>query len=1031
MSVLKMSFFGPGQVLLPPPNEVKIRSRKEYALLAYLAVEHDRSHNRESILGLLWPELEQKQARNNLRVSLARLRKVVDHSEPPLILSDRHTLRFDQTQLEADGAAWLDVAEFNRYLALVQSHDHVDATQCPTCLADMAKAADLYQGEFLQGFHLEGCESFDHWLLVQRERFHMQAMDLLPRLESAHMATQNWQAAEKTVRHRLSLDSLDEDAHRTLIQILSLSGLRNAALAHYDICVRLFHEELGIEPNEETVALIDQIRKGNLRLKIDDFRLGSDDNPASSKAPGIVNPQSKIINLDPYAILSRLDPLPDQALFGVEKAIETVGNAIDAADRSWLVSIEGIGGLGKTTLAHALVRERLETDNLATLQPCKPAHLLYQDIGWVSAKQEEYLPDRGVQSTGKPALNEESLMDQLLAQLSDGPYPTGSAQEKRLALTRLLKEKTCLVVVDNLETATDYQALLPLMRHLANPSKFLITSRMSVAGQGDVFCYSLSELSEEDALRFLRNEAETRGMEALIASSDEQLRSIYATVGGNPLALKLVLGQLQFLPLNQILTSLRQADSERADQLYTYIYWQAWQMLDATSRHLLLCLPVVPNATFTQLQTITSLELDALQRAIMKLRDLSLVEIGGDLNELRYRLHRLTETFLIHEVVKWQGIREQGSKGAGLQGGMDSPISTHGDGLQEREETQYFIQRVLYMVEQWSEAEAVQEVDVAILDHEYDSVVKAISLGIELDEGWDIVKPLIIAFTPFMERRGHWHTWHSILERAIEAAHRVADPSGEITLTALLARLCQRESRYEDVVYYYRRVIRMARRTGNRFEEARACSNLGYAYIDGGHWWRSEVLSCHALQIFEELGSDHGRAHTHNHLGLLFTRRERLGDAEANLRTACTIWEENGDSHSLIYGRMNLGLLFLSMEKPQPALEWLDDAGKLAEQNGERSAQASIWNNIAFAHRLGDDWKNANVYAKKAEDYFRYQSDYFSLAHVWNNLGLIAHGMQNHDTAVEYLQKSLELHKNLNNQSGIVTVQQEIERVAA
>jgi hypothetical protein len=39
---------------------------------------------------------------------------------------------------------------------------------------------------------------------------------------------------------------------------------------------------------------------------------------------------------------------------------------------------------------------------------------------------------------------------------------------------------------------------------------------------------------------------------------------------------------------------------------------------------------------------------------LMNLTRLSLVEVGGDLEHRRYRIHRLTETFLLNEVVKWQ-----------------------------------------------------------------------------------------------------------------------------------------------------------------------------------------------------------------------------------------------------------------------------------------------------------------------------------------------------------------------------------------
>lgn len=996
-----MFLFGSGQLILSPDTEISLRSRKEFALLAYLSIESDRTHNRETILGLLWPELDQDRARNNLRVGLTRLRKSIKDADPNLINSTRLTLGFDGTQLQPDGSAWLDVAEFERLLALVESHDHADPTRCPTCLGDMVKAAELYQGEFLQGFHLEECEAFDHWLLVQRERYHMQIMDLLPRVEAAHCAKQEWKAAEQIVRQRLALDPLEERAHRSLMRILALSGLRNAALLQYDLCVKLLDEELGVPPDEETSSLAEQIRAGN----IDKMTRGQDDKMTKDSAETVIlsSGHPVTLSLDPYAVLERLDPLPDQKLFGVDKAMNAVMGAINANDQSWLVSIEGIGGLGKTTLANAVVKEFInESDEVVELP--------FVDMAWVSAKQEEYLPDRGVQTTGKPALDEESLMDQLLAQLADGPYPTGNVQEKRLALTQLLKEKTTLIVVDNLETAIDYQALLPLMRHLANPSKFLITSRVTLSGQGDVFCYSLAELAQADALAFLRHEATSRGMTNLIAATDDQLGQIYETVGGNPLALKLVLGQMQFLPLDQLLSSLRQADSDRTDQLYTYIYWQAWQMLDAHSRHLLLCLPIVPKATFAQLREISGLSLDQLQPAIMKLRDVSLIEVSGDLDEPRYRLHRLTETFLMHEVVKWQALEQDDTS----------------------DETTYFIQRVLQMVEQWNEAEAVQEVDVTILDHEYESVVKAISLGLALPQGWSIVRPLIIAFTPFMERRGHWHEWHTILERAIDAANAAKDVDGEITLTALLARLCQRESRPKDVVYYYRRVIRMARQNGNRFEEARACSNLGYAYIDGGKGWRSEILNCHALEIFEELGSEHGLAHTHNHLGILYHRIQgRWELAEEHLTQACQLWQTNQDNHSLFNGYMNLGYLYNNIDRSEIALEHFTKARKIAEQTGESTGMANLWNNMAIAYRQSLDLRKAEEYAMQAESLFKQQANLIGLAQVWNNLGLIVYENNEHAKALNYLEESLTLYQNLNVQSRSDEVQEDIKRISA
>ena len=210
------------------------------------------------------------------------------------------------------------------------------------------------------------------------------------------------------------------------------------------------------------------------------------------------------------------------------------------------------------------------------------------------------------------------------------PPLTASSEEKRTTLVKLLKEVPTLIVVDNLETVADYQTFVPYLRQLANPSKFLITTRFSLQSYSDIFCYSLSELEEADALAFLRHEAVARDITRLAETTPEQLAAIYQVVGGNPLALKLV------------------------GQLYNYIYWQAWVMLDDAGRQLFLSMPVMPNGTFSDLEMVSGLDADDLQEALSRLVDLSLVEIGGEADEPSYRLHRLTETFLTNEVVKWQ-----------------------------------------------------------------------------------------------------------------------------------------------------------------------------------------------------------------------------------------------------------------------------------------------------------------------------------------------------------------------------------------
>lgn len=337
----------------------------------------------------------------------------------------------------------------------------------------------------------------------------------------------------------------------------------------------------------------------------------------------------------------RLHLPPDVTLFGVEKPLQTLLDGLSAPEPPWLFAVEGLGGIGKTALANALVR--------------RPELLgRFANVAWVSAKQQEFLPGSGIEQTGQPALTAEALIAALLEQLDPAAPLVLSPQEKKFALTQLLKKAPHLIVIDNLETVVDYQALLPDLRHLANPGKFILTSRYSLQAQPDVFCYSLAELSQAEVQRFIRYEAKMRGQIPLLNAAEADLDRIYEAAGGNPLALKLIIGQLSVLPLSQVLDNLKQARGQSVDELYTYIYWQAWQLLDPAGRHTLLLMPLAQGGPLAQLLALTQLDPADLNRALQQLAGFSLVQVSGDLEERRYTIHRLTETFLLREVAKWQ-----------------------------------------------------------------------------------------------------------------------------------------------------------------------------------------------------------------------------------------------------------------------------------------------------------------------------------------------------------------------------------------
>lgn len=170
----------------------------------------------------------------------------------------------------------------------------------------------------------------------------------------------------------------------------------------------------------------------------------------------------------------------------------------------------------------------------------------------------------------------------------------------------------------------------------------------------------------------------------------------------------------------------------------------------------------------------------------------------------------------------------------------------------------------------WQKFVSDKQSNVAELDRERERVVNAIGFGLDHEEPRGEALALLRGYASHLEWRGHWEDWGRLLNRAIHSVRRIDDVEAATIFTIDLAKLAQRQGKIEAAIDHYRQAIRLARQAGNRFQKARAYSNLGYLYTEQGDWPRAEAMCRHALQLFEALGSDHGRAHTENHLGLLF-----------------------------------------------------------------------------------------------------------------------------------------------------------------
>ncbi|MBX3055548.1 MAG: AAA family ATPase [Anaerolineae bacterium] len=334
---------------------------------------------------------------------------------------------------------------------------------------------------------------------------------------------------------------------------------------------------------------------------------------------------------------AQLPPATYTRLFGLEEAQTILETLLLRAETPWVIALVGIGGIGKTTLADAVARQAL-------------GRFAFAQVVWARSE-----PSTMSGQARSPQVLYEDLITTIAGRLWPEATEASSFTQRLSQVRQALKARPCLVIIDNLENETDTAYLLAHLHDLADPSKFLLTTRTRPTEQTAVFSFNVDELSPADAAALLHHHARDVGIQVMETATAADMAQIYQVVGGNPLALKLVVSLLDLLPLSQILTTLSHSPVGAVEEMYKHIYWQTWNLLSPSARQLLQAMPLVAESGGLPqyLHTLSGLPEAELWPALQELRHRSLLEVRGTLQEKRYGIHRLTETFLQTEIIHW------------------------------------------------------------------------------------------------------------------------------------------------------------------------------------------------------------------------------------------------------------------------------------------------------------------------------------------------------------------------------------------
>lgn len=213
----------------PPPA----LGPRRMAILAVVAAAGRRGVSRDRIVGLLWPEVEQEQARHTLSQTLYSLKR--DTGREWIVAG---------SELRLDPGITSDVGELQDALAA----------------GNPETAAVLYTGTFLEGFYLPGAPEFERW--VEEERSRLRGAVTRAAEQAALRADRQGDHASAVLSwSRLTeLDPLSARYAAGRMRALVAADDRAGALAHARRHEALVRRELETEVDPAIRTLVRELR---------------------------------------------------------------------------------------------------------------------------------------------------------------------------------------------------------------------------------------------------------------------------------------------------------------------------------------------------------------------------------------------------------------------------------------------------------------------------------------------------------------------------------------------------------------------------------------------------------------------------------------------------------------------------------------------------------------------------------------------------------------------------------------------------
>ncbi len=672
-------------------------------------------------------------------------------------------------------------------------------------------------------------------------------------------------------------------------------------------------------------------------------------------------------------------------LIDVNSIQKNVFDLLSDSQGSSLIELVGPGGIGKSALLDKLLRDLISEDT-------------WDQVVLIDAQQTTLTLGGHLRESGHPILTRETLLESLFERLF--PY-TRQPDSLSMALSLIkhrLDEFPCLICIDGIELAEGITEILSTLERLVNPSKVIFTTRESITrALIPLVSIKLEELDRQHLPLLVQELAQVYKWKHIQELSHHHWDLIYDQVGGNPLAIGLVAGQIEICGVEQVLSDLREVGGHPYRNLFSHIYSLAWRQLDQTERLVLLAMTFLhpTGGEYALLSRITKLSKGELSKALYKLMSLSLVHTGRTANSTLYFIHNLTRSFLSDNVINAvEGLSQQDN-----------------DNLSQFDT---FIEQAIGFVN-----EQLDELDVA--KHNFPTKEReqalhittcALKLSSRETKTWIPTRSLLLRLGSKLEHFGFHAGWIPYIKQAIKISKINSDQQGEANLQTHLAIFLRITGRYEEALTTLHEATQLFTALADVGNLAEVLTQSAHIHCIHRQHTKTKPLIQQVLTLLAE--TDPRREYIYYVQGLLALNENDPIAAERFFMQSFLICESQNDKRKMAGRLGNLGTALYRQNQPDQSNNYYYRSIQLFAEVQDDTQKAMMMIGVGIVHLMRGELDQALREFEAAEPILRQAHEVLHSAMANVNLGITLRKLQRWVEAEERFTAAITSFKQLN-----------------